>query len=276
MSDTAGKYSTDADSRESSPAGSYSAESYPVGKVARLSGVTVRTLHHYDEIGLLKPRGRTAAGYRSYSGGDLDRLRRILSYRELGFGLDDIANILADGDATAHLRRQHDLLTARIEQLQGMVAAVELELEASTMGINLSQEEKFELFGDFDPDEHAEEAQQRWGDTDAYKQSQRRVKSYTSDDWKRIKAEGSENERRLAEALREGVRPDSARAMDLAEEHREQITRWFYECTYEIHRGLAEMYVADDRFAAHYDGIVSGLAQYLHDAIRANADRADA
>lgn len=249
---------------------------YPVGTAARLSGVTVRTLHHYDEIGLLTPSNRTDAGYRSYSGDDLDRLRRVLSYRELGFGLDDIANILADGDATAHLRRQHELLLERIGKLQGLVAAVELELEAGTMGINLTQEEKFELFGEDDPDTHAEEARQRWGDSDAYEQSRRRVKSYTKDDWARIKAEGAENERRLVEALQEGARPDGERAMDLAEEHRGQITRWFYDCTYEIHRGLAEMYVADDRFTAYYDRIAAGLAQYLHDAIRANAARVGA
>jgi DNA-binding transcriptional MerR regulator len=100
--------------------------SYSVGQVAELAGVTVRTLHHYGQIGLLEPQDRTSAGYRRYSEDDLDRLRHILFYRELGFSLDDIATILADPGAGsgAHLRRQRELLTDRIHRLQAMVAAV--------------------------------------------------------------------------------------------------------------------------------------------------------
>lgn len=249
---------------------------YSVGEAARLAGVTVRTLHHYDEVGLLSPRGRTAAGYRSYSGADLDRLRRILFYRELDLGLDDIASILADGDANAHLKRQHELLLTRIERLQRMVAAVERELEANTMGIDLTQEEKFELFGDFDPDDYAAEAEQRWGSTDAYRQSKQKMSSFTKEDWKRFMASQEDIARRLAEAMRAGCAPDGEQAMDLAEEHRQHITRWCYDCTYEIHRGLGEMYVADERFAANYEKLLPGLAEYIRTAINANATRAGA
>ncbi|EQD87657.1 transcriptional regulator [Saccharopolyspora erythraea D] len=250
--------------------------SYSVGEVARLSGVTVRTLHHYDEVGLLVPSRRTRAGYRSYSDGDLDRLRRILFYRELGFGLDEIAGILADGDAKDHLRRQQHALLGRIERLRRMLAAVERELEASDMGVNLTQEEKFELFGDFDPDDYAEEAEQRWGGTDAYKQSQERMKSYTKQDWARFMESQQAIGTALAEAFTDGVAPDSERAMDLAEQHRAHITKWCYDCTYEIHRGLGEMYVSDERFTATYDEIAPGLAVFVRDAIIANANRAGA
>src|SRR5579884_747913 len=123
--------------------------SYSVGEVARLSRVTVRTLHHYDEIGLLRPGGRTPAGYRRYSDADLDRLQQILFYRELGFALPEIATLLDDPDAspTEQLRRQRALLGERIARLQEMAAAVEKALEAREMGINLTPEEKFELFG---------------------------------------------------------------------------------------------------------------------------------
>src|SRR5262245_31499382 len=138
-----------------------------VGAVARLAGVSVRTLHHYDEIGLLTPSGRSDAGYRRYVDADLDRLQRILFYRELGFGLDDIRTVMTDGraDASVHLRRQHGLLLERIERLRRMAAAVEKALEAETMGIPLTPEERFEVFGDFDPDAHAAEVEERWGDT---------------------------------------------------------------------------------------------------------------
>lgn len=113
--------------------------SYSVGQVAALAGVTVRTLHHYDEIGLL-PSGRSHAGHREYEDADLDRLQQILFYRELGFPLEEVAALLDDPDAdpAEHLRRQHELLTGRIDRLQRMAAAVEHAMEARKMGIKLT------------------------------------------------------------------------------------------------------------------------------------------
>ena len=249
--------------------------SYSVGAVARISGVTVRTLHHYDDIGLLSPGGRTAAGYRRYSDADLDRLHQILGYRELGFPLEEIATILAEpgADPMGHLRRQHRLLLERLDRLRKMIDALEFMMEAQQMGIQLTPEERFEIFGDFNPDDYAEEAEQRWGGTDAYRESQRRTASYTKDDWHRIKAETGQLYQRAAGLMRSGVAADSAAAMGLAEEHRGQISRWFYDCPYEIHRGLGEMYVADERFTATIDAAAPGLAAYLRDAILANAAR---
>ena len=245
-----------------------------VGAVARLAGVTVRTLHHYDEIGLLKPSDRSDAGYRRYSEADLERLQRILFYRELGFGLDQVKDAMTDGsaDASAHLRRQHALLQDRIGRLQRMVSAVEKALEARTMGINLTPEERFEVFGDFDPDQHAAEVEERWGDTDAYRESARRTKGYRKADWQAIKAEGQAAVDQLVAAMQAGKPADSPEAMEGAEAHRAQIDRWFYPCSYEMQVGLAEMYLADPRFTATYEKIAPGLARYVHDAIKANAD----
>jgi DNA-binding transcriptional MerR regulator len=246
-----------------------------VGAAARLAGVTVRTLHHYDEIGLLNPSGRSDAGYRRYADADLERLQRILFYRELGFGLDEIKTVMTDGaaDASAHLRRQHAMLLDRIGRLERMVAAVEKAMEAHTMGINLTPEERFEVFGDFDPEQHAGEVEERWGDTDAYRESARRTRSYSKADWQRIKAEGKAATDKLVAAMQAGLPADSAEAMDGAEAHRLQIDRAFYPCSYQMHVGLAEMYLADPRFTATYEKIAPGLAQYLHDAIKANAAR---
>lgn len=246
-----------------------------VGAVARLAGVTVRTLHHYDEIGLLRPTGRSEAGYRRYGAGDLERLQRILFYRELGFGLDEITAVMRDGpsDALGHLRRQHGLLHERIARLQRMVVAVEKEMEARQMGINLTPEERLEIFGGFDPDAHAQEAETRWGNTEPYRESARRTSSYTKDDWARMKAEGAEINERLVAALRAGLPADGPEAMDAAEAHRQQISRWFYECSAEMHVGLGEMYIADPRFTKTYEDAAPGLAHYLHDAIVANAAR---
>ncbi|MFF3910946.1 MerR family transcriptional regulator [Streptomyces sp. NPDC001848] len=251
--------------------------SYSVGQVAGFAGVTVRTLHHYDEIGLLTPGERTYAGHRRYSDADLDRLQQILFYRELGFPLDEVAALLDDPDADPrdHLRRQHELLTARIEKLQKMAAAVEHAMEARKMGINLTPEERFEVFGDKDPfdERYAEEVHQRWGTTEAWAESQRRAVRYTKEDWKRIKAEVDDWQERYTSLVAAGVPASGEAAMDLAEEHRQHMSRWFFEVPYEMHRCLAEMYISDERFKAYYDAMRPGLAEHLRDAIVANAAR---
>ena len=250
-------------------------DGFSVGDAARSAHITVRTLHHYDEIGLLRPSGGTAGGYRSYSHADLDRLQRILAYRQLGFPLDKVAAILDDPDVDPidRLRRQRDALADRIEELQRMVAALEKTMEARKMGINLTPEEQFEVFGDQPLDEWADEAEQRWGETDAFRESQRRTASYTKGDWERIKAESEEMIARFAELMRLGQPANSVPAMDVAEAHRAHIDRWFYPLPYAMQGNLAGMYLQDPRFTATYEKQASGLAQYVHDAIVANADR---
>jgi len=250
---------------------------YTVGKVAELAGVTVRTLHHYEQIGLLQPGQRSRSGYRQYSGANLDRLRHILYYRELGFPLPDIATILDDPQASSltHLRRHRQLLQHRLDRLAGMVAAIDKELEASTMGSELTPEEKLEIFGEgYDPS-WEDEAQERWGDSDAWKQSSERTKKFTKDQWKKIKADGDAFMQKLGDAKRRGVSSAGDEAMALAEEHRRGV-QIFYDCSHAQHRGLADMYLADERFSKSYDDIEPGLAQWIHDAIHANADRVGA
>jgi MerR family transcriptional regulator, thiopeptide resistance regulator len=248
---------------------------WSVGEAARLAGVTVRTLHHYDEIGLLSPSERSEAGYRLYSADDLGRLRDVLAYRELGFGLEEIAAILdgRDGDPLIHLRRQRELLAERIERLGTILAAVELEMEAHQMDVALTPEERLEVFGGFDPGQHAGEAERRWGDTGAYAQSQGRTRRYGKDDWKRIKAEAEDVEQRFAAALANGEPADGETAMELAEAHRTHIATWFYDCSPEMHATVTRMYVEDERFEAHYEAVAPGLAAYVHQAAVANAAR---
>ncbi|MEV5410798.1 MerR family transcriptional regulator [Thermopolyspora sp. NPDC052614] len=251
---------------------------YSVGQVARLAGVTVRTLHHYDEIGLLSPGERTGGGYRRYTEADLDRLQQVLFYRELGFPLEEIAAILDEPgvDTLTHLRRQRELLSRKVGRLQTMVAAVDKAMEAHKMGVSLTPEERFEVFGDFKPEEYAEEAEQRWGGGEAFAESRRRTAAYRKQDWQRIKAESEEVLNGFAAAFADGEPADGRRAMELAERHREHISKWFYECTYEIHKGLADMYVADERFAVNFERVAQGLTAYVRDAIHANAARAGA
>jgi MerR family transcriptional regulator, thiopeptide resistance regulator len=251
-------------------------EQYTVGDVARFSSVSVRTLHHYDEIGLLAPSGRSDAGYRLYSDSDLARLRQILFYRELGFGLERIAQMLAAPDAgvDGHLRHQHRLLRERLSRTQALLNAIEYEMEARNMGISLSREEQFEIFGTDQLDERMQEAGERWGDTDAFKESQRRTAAYTKEDWVAIKREADENIQAFSDAIKAGEPADGPAAMDLAEAHRQHISRWFYDCDARQHSSLAELYVSDSRFSEPWEKIAPGFSQYVHDAILANAGRA--
>jgi DNA-binding transcriptional MerR regulator len=246
-----------------------------VGVVSAMAGVSVRTLHHYDRIGLLRPGGRTAAGYRLYGEADLQRLHDVLAYRELGFSLEQVASILDDPhtDTAAHLREQHRLVRNRIGRLNEVLAHLEKMMEAEQMGINLTPQEQLEVFGEnWLGEEYAAEAEQRWGDTDAWAQSSRRSAALSKQDWVDIKADQEAVEAELAAALRDGVPAGDERAMDLAERHRLSIER-FYDCSSAMHRGLADMYLADPRFTQHYEDVAPGLAQYVHDAIHANADR---
>ncbi|MFI9269834.1 MerR family transcriptional regulator [Kitasatospora sp. NPDC052896] len=251
---------------------------YSVGEVARVAKVTVRTLHHYDRIGLLCPGGRTTAGYRRYDDADLGRLQRILFYRELGFSLEEVAAILDDPGTSPieHLRRQRRLLRERIGRLEELAAAVERAMEAEKMGIQLTPEEKFEVFGPDYQESWEGEAEQRWGGTAAWQESQRRTGRYTKEDWQRIQAETDALTGRMAAAVAAGVAPDSGPAMDLAEAHRQQISEYYYDCGHSMHRCLAGMYVGDPRFTANLEKSAPGLARWLHDAVVANADRAEA
>ncbi|HEX2027197.1 MAG TPA: MerR family transcriptional regulator [Nitriliruptorales bacterium] len=246
-----------------------------IGEVAKLANVTVRTLHHYDEIGLVRPSGRTEAGYRLYDGSDLQRLQTVLFYRELGFPLDDIRAVMADADFDRGqaLREQRKLLEAQAHRLERMIAAVDAALQTHERGRTMSDEAMFAVFGD-DQREFREEAEQRWGDTDAWAESRDRTARYTVQDWEDVKAESAAIMARILDAYRLGAAPDSDAAMDAVEAHRRQISARFYECSHEMHVGLGEMYVADPRFTATYEGLAEGLTGWVREAIRANADRA--
>jgi DNA-binding transcriptional MerR regulator len=248
---------------------------WTVGQVAERSGVTVRTLHHYDEIGLLRPGRRSASGYRLYTDEDLVRLQHVVVYRRLGFALEEVAVLLDDpeADVAAHLRRQRAAVMSRLDELAELVTAIDRALEAEVSGMQLTPEEQRELFGEDFKEEYQEEARERWGDTEAWRQSQQRTSQYTKADWQAIKAEADGINARLVEALQAGEPAHSPAAMDAAEAHRQHITRWFYDCPAEMHACISEMYVSDPRFAKTYEDMAPGLAQYVRDAVHANAAR---
>ena len=248
---------------------------WTVGQVAERSGVTVRTLHHYDEIGLLRPSRRSASGYRLYTDEDLVRLQHVVVYRRLGFSLEEVAVLLDDPDAdvAGHLRRQRAAVMSRLDELGELVTAIDRALEAEVSGIQLTPAEQRELFGEGYKEEYQEEARERWGDTEAWRQSQQRTPQYTKADWQAMKAEMDDNHGRFVAALQAGEPAGGPAAMDAAEAHRQHITRWFYDCPAEMHACISDMYVSDPRFTKTYEDIAPGLAQYVRDAVHANAER---
>jgi len=247
-------------------------QSSTVGQIARLTGVSVRTLHHYDQIGLVSSAERSDSGYRLYGPREVARLQEVLLFRELVFGLGEIKQMVdrPGYDRLSALARQRRMLDAKAEHILAMVDAVDAAIEAERHGTGMSSEEMLGVFGEFDPAEHDEEARERWGETDAYRESSRRTAGYSRQHWERMKRESGEIDDTFISLMGAGAAPDSPEAMAAAERHREHITRWFYDCTPAMHAGLGQMYVADPRFAANIDEAEEGLAAYMAAAIAAN------
>jgi DNA-binding transcriptional MerR regulator len=245
-----------------------------VGQVAETFGITVRALHHYDEIGLVVPGHRTPAGYRVYTEDDLARLGRVVAYRRLGLPLEEVRALLdGQGSTEEHLRRQRAVVVSRLDELEELVAAIDRALERTMSEQPATTEELRELFGSGFDEEHVAEAQERWGETDAWSQSRSRTARYTQADWAEVKAEGDAVNAAFVAAMRGGEPAASRAAMDAAEAQRRHIHARFYDLDHASHRGLGDMYLADPRFTATYEDIEPGLAQYVRDAIHANADR---
>lgn len=251
---------------------------YRVKEVSRIAGVSVRALHHYDEIGLLVPSGRSEAGYRLYGDDDLLRLQQILIGRELGLPLEEIRRSLEDPklDRRAMLERQRQEIAIRAERAALILRAIDAALAAlaneggKTMK-EMSKEEITQLFEGFDPSRHEDEVKERWGQTDAYKESARRTAQYTKADWERYKTESHAIMTDAARLYRSGVAAEADEAAAVAERHRLSIDRWFYPCGPNMHVGLADLYEADPRFASSIDQYAPGLTAWWSSAIRGNA-----
>ncbi|PRQ09413.1 MerR family transcriptional regulator [Enhygromyxa salina] len=245
---------------------------YRIGALAQLAGVTVRALHHYDQVGLLVPSGRSARNYRLYTRDDLLRLQQILLGRELGMSLEDIRAMLDDPgfDHRRALLEQRRQLEARVEDTKRMINAIDAALgQLTTPGdIDMNPEN---LFDGFDPKPFEAEAKARWGDTTEYAEAARRTKRYDKAAWQQIHAEEAAIVSGLAALASAGTPPESAAARELAERHRLHIDRWYYPCSHTMHTRLAELYTADARFAAHFDKHGEGVATYVVAAIQHNA-----
>lgn len=253
--------------------------SYSVGQVSTFAGVTVRTLHHYDKAGLLSPSDRSHAGYRLYNEADLVRLQQILFYRELGFPLDEIAAIFKDPQVNPleRLRARQRELNEEIARLQRLAEVAERAIEVQKTGVPLTPEERFEVFGEVAFDlSYATEAELKWAHSEGQREAMARADAHTKEDWRRLMDEAGAWRAELLAAFDEGQPSDGERAMDLAEEHRLHIARWFTSCPPDMHRRIADDFVADPRaFALVVPPSQQrpGLAVYTRRAVYANAAR---
>ncbi|CAM5679578.1 HTH-type transcriptional activator TipA OS=Streptomyces glaucescens OX=1907 GN=tipA PE=4 SV=1 [Streptomyces glaucescens] len=248
------------------------ADGLTVGQVSARLGVTVRALHHWDEIGLARPSLRTAAGYRLYTAGDLERLHRIVVYREIGLGLDRIRDVLDDSaaDVPGALRAQRAQVAERIDRLQRLGAGLDRMIDAHERGLLLTAEQQAEIFGPrWDPDWPAQ-ARRRYGDTAQWRQYAERSASRGPEEWQAVADAMTGFERALGEAMDAGVAPGSPEADQLVERHREVFASYF-PLTRQMQVCLARMYEADPGFAAHYDGIRPGLAAWFRRIVDACA-----
>ena len=236
-----------------------------ISEVAKLTGITVRTLHYYDEIGLLKPSEITEAGYRLYSREDLEILQQILFFRELDFPLSQIKEIMNNPnyDKEEALKKQKELLIQQRQRIEGLIKLIEKRIEGDN---NMS-------FKEFDMNEieenkkkYAKEVKERWGTSNAYEESEKKTSSYNKEKWGDINQETSEIFKGFAE-LRNSD-PGSEEVQELVRRWQKYITDNFYTCTNEILSGLGLMYVEDERFKENLDKNGEGTAKLMAEAIK--------
>ena len=238
-----------------------------IREFAKLTGVSVRTLHYYDEIGLLKPSFVDEQnGYRYYDDNTLCRMQEILFYRELQFSLKDIRMILSspDYDKQNALKEQKHLLTLKKERLERLVSALDGAMKGEKISMDIFDNSEFEA----KREEYAKEAKEKWGDTAAYKESAEKTAGYSADKWNSVNSAMDELIAEFAECRRNGFAPDSKEAQELVKRWQDFITDNYYTCTKEILAGLAEMYVSDERFMKNIDRHGDGTARFMSEAIK--------
>lgn len=237
-----------------------------VGKVIKLTGVTARLLHYYDETGLLSPSRVSDAGYRYYDEKCLERLRKIMFYRELDFSLAEIAQLLKANPLSDReiLLKQRELLTIKKSRTERLIKSID----------DILKGEKDMSFNEFEStqlenakEKYKQEVKDRWGDTAAYRESEKKTASYGKGDFDRLEAEAAAIFAEFAAIKGKGAASPEANA--LVKKWQSFITENYYTCTDEILRGLAAMYSCDGRFSENIDKAGEGTAAFITDCINA-------
>lgn len=243
---------------------------YTVNKLAKAAGVSVRTLHYYDEVGLLKPSAIQKNGYRTYEEPELLKLQQILFFRELDFQVEEIKRIMSSPtfDIRQALRDHRAMIELKKKRLSGLIKTIDATLKkVNTQHPMMDEQDTKELYDTFGEDtvkKYAEEVKQRWGHTEAYKQSMERYAKMTKADLEKYKRDSDIFMKKVAETMDQGA--TSPEFQELIAAHFKSLSTW-YEPNVEMYRGLASMYVEDPRFAAYYNGYREGLANVFSEGM---------
>ena len=232
-----------------------------IKEFAKFTGVSVRTLHYYDEIGLLKPSSvEKVSGYRYYNEDNLLRMQEILFYRELDFSLKSISELISSPNYNKckALEEQKYLLTLKKERLERLIAAIEGAMKGEIV---------MTAFDNLEFETYKAEVQEKWGKTDAYKEHAQRTKHYTKDKWNDLAQDMDRIMAEFALCMRNGKAAGSNDAQSLVKKLQSHITENYYHCTDDILLGLGQMYVADERFQRNIDKHGEGTAAFIRDAI---------
>ncbi|WP_123042932.1 MerR family transcriptional regulator [Cohnella candidum] len=244
---------------------------YTVQKLGRLAGISTRTLRFYDEIGILKPARTNSSGYRIYGQTEVDRLQQILFYRELGVDLNRIKQIVTDPafNGAEALREHREQLLDKRRQLDLLIENVDKTIAASEGRMDMSDEEKFEGFKrnliEENEKKYGQEIREKYGE-EAVEKSNRKVQNMTKEQHEEVTRLSEELSSVLAEAFRTG-NPAGELAQKAADLHKRWLSFYWSDYSKEAHANLAQMYVDDERFKAHYDEKQPGTAEFLRDAI---------
>ncbi|MNO75744.1 HTH-type transcriptional activator TipA [compost metagenome] len=244
---------------------------YTVNKLAKLAGVSTRTLRYYDELGILKPARINSSGYRIYGEAEVDMLQQILFFRELDVSLDNIKLIITskDFDKTKALKEHHEKLLEKRKQLETLIKNVEKTIDKDERRIIMSDKEKFEGFKqklvDDNEKKYGKEIREKYGE-DAINESNKRFKNMSKEQYTEFEELGQTILDKLEEAFETGD-PAGEAAQEVAKLHRKWITFAWNRYSKEAHAGVAQMYVDDERFTAYYDKNKPGLAKFLRDAV---------
>ena len=239
-----------------------------INETAKLTGVTVRTLHYYDEIGLLKPNIITEAGYRLYDEENLETLQQILFFRELDFPLKEIKNIVTHPsfDRQEALNAHRELLLKKRRRLDGLITLIEQTMKGET-SMSFKEFDMKEI--EKTKEKYEQEVKERWGTTAAYAECSHKTASYGKDDWMKITENMQQIFTRFAQLKNKQLAPDSPQAKEAVKAWQTHITQHFYPCTLEILKSLGTMYVEDTRFKESIDKVGEGTAEYMAKAIEA-------
>ena len=246
-------------------------KAYTVSRLAKLAGVSVRTLHHYDETGLLKPSFRSDSGYRQYQREDLLRLQQILFYRELDFSLNEIKEILDDPgyDQVQALVNHRQSIEQRIERLSDLLNTIDKTLtQYKEDSVVLTDEELYEGFSKEQIDRYNKEVDEKYG-PGTVKASKERIEKLSKKKWKRVKKEGGAIALEMSELI--DIPPESPEVQKLVKRHHAWIEN-FWTPDAESYKGLAIGYVENPEFRAFYDKYKTGLAEFLCAAMEYYAD----